>query len=80
MARKDMKEIPKKVSEAADRMGCNSVEYVGVYKDAKVFGIGQVDEDGFPMPTGLPTLILWDGETAKIIGGEDSLLILSSLD
>lgn len=72
--------IPKKVSEAADRMGCNSIEYVGVYKDAKVFGIGQVDKDGFPMPTGLPTLILWDGETAKIVGGEDSLLILTSFD
>lgn len=73
-------DIPKIISQKAAEQGCNNVEYVGFYKDTKVFGIGQVDKDGFPMPTGLPTLILWDGETAKIVGGEECLLILSSFD
>ncbi len=73
--------IPKEVSEAAAKNGLGLMQYVGIANGKQVYGeVPEVDKNGFPIPTGLPTLILWDGETAKIIGGEDSLLILSSFD
>lgn len=77
-----MKEnIPKIVLDEATKHRLGEMEYVGTTDNIRVYGeVPEIDENGFAVPTGLPVLILWDGKTAKIVSGEDSLRILSSFD
>lgn len=73
--------IPKKVLEFGENHGFGRLRYVGISDGKQVYGeVGEVDEDGFATPTGLPAFILWDGETAEDISGEDGLRLLSSFD
>ena len=65
--------IPQQVIEAAQYEGCNSVKYLGKNGTLDVFGISEVDDNGRPVPVGLPTLVLWDGETVEFVCGEDAL-------
>lgn len=71
------KNIPNQVQHIADQEGCNSIEYVGKYKNDEVYSLGEVDENGIPVPTGLPLLVLWNGERAETVSGQKSLDILS---
>lgn len=71
------KTIPNQVSKIAVREGCNHIEFVGAYKGREVYSVSSVDEDSFPVPTGLPMLVLWNGERTEVISGSESLNILS---
>ena len=52
-----------------------------VLQDGKdVFALGEVGDEGVPIPTGLPMLVLWDGKHADVVSGEESLAFLSQLD
>lgn len=78
------KTIPNKVTEAAADNGCNHVEYLGVIegntRSHEVYGISETDENGNPIPTGLPVLVLWDGEQVEeVVYGARSLALLSRL-
>ena len=72
-----MKSIPKQVKEIADREACNSITYVGKHNGKEVYGIGEVDENGMAIPTGLPVLVLWDGETTEVVADYEALSLLS---
>lgn len=73
--------IPKEVLDKATKHRLGEIEYVGTTDNMRVYGeVPEIDENGFAVPTGLPVLILWDGKKAKIVSGEDSLLILSCFD
>ncbi len=79
------KTIPNKVRDVAANEGCNHVEYVGTIegntRSHEVFSISEVDENGLPIPTGLPVLVLWDGEEVEeVVTGARSLKLLSRLD
>lgn len=75
------KNIPKEVLDEAAKHRLGEIEYVGTTDKIRVYGeVPETDENGFAVPTGLPVLILWDGKTAKIVSGEDSLPILSGFD
>mgnify|MGYP007101829493 CR=1 FL=1 len=84
------KTIPNKVREVAANEGCNHVEFVGTIvvgtiegntRSHDVFSISEVDENGLPIPTGLPVLILWDGEEVEeVVTGARSLKLLSRFD
>lgn len=50
--------IPKQVSELANRHGFNSVELVKSASNEMIYSVGSVDGDGFPLPTGLPHYII----------------------
>ena len=69
-------DIPEIILEYAEKHGCNSVEYIGKRRGKEAFGMGYVDEDGFPTPTGLPTLYLYDGKTIEVVSGEEALDLL----
>lgn len=76
------KTIPEKVRETAANEGCNHVEFVGTIegntRNHDVYSISEVDKDGLPVPTGLPVLILWDGEDVEeVVYGARSLKLLS---
>lgn len=65
--------IPQQVIEAAQYEGCNSVKYLEKNGTLDVFGICEVDDNGRPVPVGLPTLVLWDGDMVEFVCGEDAL-------
>lgn len=72
------KDIPKEVMEIADACFCGVI-YVGVFDGKDVYGEKPSDEYP-PEPTGLPSLILWDGEKTEIVSGIESLDILSHIE
>lgn len=71
--------IPQRVIDDAAEHGYNKVRYVGVYKGKQVFSVGFVHPDGMIIPTGLPTLLLWDGKTSKYICGMESFDIKDAI-
>ena len=76
-----MKQIPQIVLDEAKKHGLGEMKYIGDIDGAQVYGeVGEVDEYGFPVPTGLPCLILLkDGET-EFVGDIDALRLLARLD
>lgn len=76
-----MNKIPKIVLDAAQKLGLREMQYIGETDGAQVYGeVGEVDKDGFIIPTGLPCLIvLKDGKT-EFVGDTDALKLLSRFD
>lgn len=74
-----MKSIPSHIIDIAENEGCNHVEFAGNLDSQEVYCISELGDDGFFVPRGLPTLVLWDGETYSIVTGEKSLELLSRL-
>ena len=72
--------IPPMVKTIADEEACNNIEYVGAYDGKDVYALGEVGDDGLPIPTGLPMLVLWDGKHTDVVSGEESLVLLGQLD
>lgn len=73
--------IPKIVTETAEKHGLNGVSFVGEYKGARVFiEKGVTDEDGFPVPTGLPVLILLKDGKTEVISGLKALELLDRFE
>lgn len=71
--------IPKQVSELAAKYGFNSVTPVKQATDETIYSVACVDEDGSPLPVGLPTFIVFDGNTCKLIDDEAGLTLSGSL-
>ena len=76
---KKMKDIPRKVKLFSNKNGYNSIKFLGSIDNAFVYGLGVIDKDGTPIPTGLPNLILLQENEIKIVSGEESLKLLSLL-
>ena len=68
-------EIPKQVSELANSSGYNSVVLSASSPDS----VGCVDGDGFELPVGLPAFILFDGQSCRLVDGEEGLALSSRL-
>ena len=73
------KNIPEQVKLAAMRLG-NSILFVGELDGWEIYSVGTVDKNGMPVPTGLPTLILWDGTKIKKVNGFNALDLLGRFD
>lgn len=58
----------------------NHVEKVGVISSEDVYALSLNDADGFPMPIGLPRLVVAKGDSFRLISGEEALHLLNSLD
>lgn len=73
------KTVPNAVREKAEKIYCNDVEYIGKLDGLEVYR-EQADEQDTPEPTGLPVLILWDGNRVKTVSGIESLDLLSRFE
>ena len=67
-------EIPKQVSELANSSGYNSVVLSASSPEGSIYSVGCVDGDGFELPVGLPAFILFDGQSCRLVDGEEGLL------
>lgn len=68
--------IPKIIQDIADKRGCNSVDYIGKRKGKDAYVMGFIDENGEAVPTGLPTIYLFDGNAIEIVTGMEGLELL----
>ena len=64
-------EIPKQVSELANSSGYNSVVLSASSPEGSIYSVGCVDGDGFELPVGLPAFILFDGQSCRLVDGEE---------
>lgn len=71
-----------KILDYARQMGeaANHAEKIGTTADGEVYGLSLLDDDGLPMPTGLPRLVIAKEENYSLIFGDEALNILSSFD
>ena len=68
-------EIPKQVSELANSSGYNSVVLSASSPEGSIYSVGCVDGDG----VGLPAFILFDGQSCRLVDGEEGLALSSRL-
>lgn len=59
---------------------CNRAEYVSTTKSGDVYALSFVDDDGFPLPMGLPSLVIAKGENYSLITGYKALKMLESFN
>ncbi|RHB29343.1 hypothetical protein DW889_07940 [Bacteroides stercoris] len=71
--------IPEQVSELANIHGYNSVVLSASSPEGSIYSVGCVDGDGFELPVGLPTFILFDGQSCRLVDGEEGLTLSSRL-
>lgn len=64
------------IRQAAAKLGCNSVSYIGMRRGAQAFSVGYVGDDGMPLPTGMPTIILKKGAELTVVDGIEALDLL----
>lgn len=71
-----------KILDYAQEQGeaCNRAEYVGTTKSGDVYALSFVDANGFPLPMGLPRLVIAKGENYSLITGDKALKMLESFD
>ena len=71
-----------KIIDYAQEQGevCNRAEYLSTTKSGDVYALSFVDNDGFPLPMGLPRLVIAKGENYSLITGDKALKMLESFN
>lgn len=70
----------KETTAYAKNNGFNHVEYIGLYRNKRVFSLAIVDSGGYPLPIGLPVLSIESEDKASIVNGDESLSILGTFE
>ena len=68
--------IPKIIQDIADKCGYNRIGYIGKRRGKDAYTMVYVDENGETVPTGLPTIYLFDGNAIEIVTGMEGLELL----
>lgn len=71
-----METIPEIISQKALEMGFNAIEYIGEREGAQAFSAGCIDNNGEPIPMGLPTVLLLKGNNVEAVTGLNALDLL----
>lgn len=58
----------------------NHAEKIGTTADGEVYGLSLLDDEGMPMPIGLPRFVISKGEKHTLITGEEALKLSASFD
>lgn len=70
--------IPKVVKNEAQRNGLRALKLIGKLDSRVIFAEAPLlDDEGNPMPTGLPRLIIYSDNKVEFVEGEEALNILS---
>ena len=71
--------IPKQVSELANRNGFNSIVLSKQSQDESIYAVGCVDENGFSLPIGLPSFIVVKCGSCQLVTGLEGLSLADTL-
>lgn len=71
--------IPSEVIRYQNEYGFNRSEYVATVDNEKVFSLSRVDDNGFPVPMGLPLFVLVGGKGCRIVSGDEALKLSDTL-
>ena len=62
--------MEKKLKQLAEQYGCNNVELIAEKDGGKYYSLSRLDDDGTPMPIGLPIIILVKQSNATVLEGK----------
>ncbi len=73
--------IETKILNFSKKMGvaANSCKLIATTAVSRFYTLGFGDEDGLPIPTGLPLIVKVEGENLTLISGDEALNLLDSL-
>lgn len=71
--------IPSEVIQYQNEYGCNHSEYVATVENEKIYSLMQLDDNGFPIPMGLPLFVLVKENSCRIVSGEQALKLSDTL-
>lgn len=73
--------IKTKILNFSEQMGvaANSCKLIATTAGSRFYTLCFGDEDGFPIPTGLPLIVKVEGESLTLISGDKALNLLGSL-
>lgn len=71
--------VPQVVTELASKNGFNSVSLSKHSGDKYIYSVECKDKNGFAMPVGLPSFIIYDGKSCQLVSGDEGLILSASL-
>lgn len=71
--------IPSGVLRYQEEYGCNRAEYITTIENEDIYSLSKVDDNGFPVPLGLPLFVLVKGDDCRVVDGEDGLELSRTL-
>lgn len=72
-------EIPAQVREVAKGLGTN-IEYLGIYEGKRIFSVFTITAEGIGVETGMPILVYYDGNSAKVKIDGSNFQVLDALN
>ena len=61
-------------------VGANEVENIASTKDGDVFALSLVDVNGFPLPVGLPNIVILKEDKLTLVSGSEALDLIERLE
>lgn len=61
-------------------VGANEVEKIASTKDGDVFALSLVDANGFPLPVGLPNIVILKEDKLTLVSGSEALGLIERLE
>ena len=61
-------------------VGANEVEKIASTKDGDVFELFLVDANGFPLPVGLPNIVILKEDKLTLVSGSEALDLIERLE
>ena len=61
-------------------VGANEVEKIASTKDGDVFALSHVDANGFPLPVGLPNIVILKEDKLTLVSGSEALDLIELLE
>lgn len=79
MVNSDKHKTPPAVLQYQKEYGCNHSEYIATLENEDVYSLSQIDDNGFPLPMGLPLFVLVKGNDCRVVSGEKALKLSDTL-
>lgn len=71
-----MNEIPRIISDKAQSLGFNHVEYIGLQGGGEAFSVSLTDDNGDQLPVGLPVILVLKSGRVTVINGIEAMNLL----
>lgn len=79
MTNSNQQAIPSVVVKYQNSYGYNHSEYIATIDDEDVYALSLLDDNGFPLPVGLPSFLCVRSGKCRRVTGEDALKLQNVL-